>query len=495
MDNRYVGDGYPLCKDLPARNFLLKGATFRLLGSNPNPELLNDPKKWLGSDPVRLSLEKPSILSSILCNKGNGEHCAPMMKVILDSDIECYGVECTVQELRSFEVDEGSGVWYEYVRPPCINHAFFDDAQSIRKQWVTHGSAMCGDPRTLAASTICCDGTGRRSEDTMRHELFSGERVSLDFAKNRCSSSATTQELCDNPFVYTSDCEENAGCDPLETFYWSSSGCSLTAKIDQNGKVAVIHNPQIEGVDAYTMFTNNTQMFFRVDWLSNITDSLISSVVSDCAGFGCTDGDGDTCICPTSIHEAPAFVNDEDLLSVDNVLSIATIGSFHHSEELFQPIKGVNGLSKYPHGVLTSETVFKVADSNSQIHFRKNTKSEVHLGTGAAKFRNPVTFYSLSEPTTRDAAYEIDATLHHAFFHMNMAPFIAVRLAQRFGDSNPSPRYVRSISTAFRKGVYTNSSTGEHIGSGRYGCLEATIAAVLLDKEIIDPILDSDPTQ
>ena len=36
MNNRYVGDGFPLCKDLPDRNFLKKGATFRFLGSSPS---------------------------------------------------------------------------------------------------------------------------------------------------------------------------------------------------------------------------------------------------------------------------------------------------------------------------------------------------------------------------------------------------------------------------------------------------------------------------
>ena len=122
-------------------------------------------------------------------------------------------------------------------------------------------------------------------------------------------------------------------------------------------------------------------------------------------------------------------------------------------------------------------------------------KSEVRLGKGAAKFRNPVSFYTLSEPTIRDAAYETDVALEHTFFHQNTAPFLAIRLAQRFGESNPSPRYVKAISTAFRSGIYQHDSTNTRIGSGQYGCLEATIAAVLLDKELLDPILDADPMQ
>lgn len=493
MGRRYIGDGYPLCKDLPALQFLKKGATFRSLGSNPNPDLLNDPDEWSGSSPVRISIERTSILASKLC-KGNEEgNCEPSMKVVLDSDIECSGVECTLEELRTFEIGEGSGVWFEYVRPPCVNHAFYDRAQTIRRRWGTFGLGMCGDPETLAASTVCCDNSDP-SNMSYRKELFAGERVPLDLAQRRCSLSMTNATLCKNP-VFT-DCVKNGGCDSLGTFYWSSSSCFLTAKINQHGKVAVVHNPHIEGVETYRMVMDDTKMFFGVDWLTDDVDSLIRSLVNDCEGFGCTSGDGNTCICPVSIHETLAFDSDEDLMaqSVDAILISATVGSLFQSDEYFQPMYGVEGVSKYPDGQLTEKTVFKIVDSHGQSHYRKNTKHQVHLGNELS-FRNPVTFYTLSEPTIRDARYEIDATLHHAFFHRNMGPFLAIRLAQRFGESNPSPRYVKAISTSFRSGIYTDASTGTRFGSGRYGCLEATIAALLLDREVIDPILDADPTQ
>jgi len=98
-------------------------------------------------------------------------------------------------------------------------------------------------------------------------------------------------------------------------------------------------------------------------------------------------------------------------------------------------------------------------------------------------------FFPISQPTLRDLEYETDAALEHYFYHNNTAPFLAIRLAQRFGISNPSPRYVETISRAFRKGIYSS------IGSGKYGCMQATMAAVLLDRESLDPLLDIDPTQ
>jgi uncharacterized protein (DUF1800 family) len=64
-----------------------------------------------------------------------------------------------------------------------------------------------------------------------------------------------------------------------------------------------------------------------------------------------------------------------------------------------------------------------------------------------------------------------------------------IRLAQRFGISNPSPTYVAAIATAFTTGMY------DSFGSGTYGCLKATVAAVLLHREALDTTLDADPAQ
>jgi cullin-associated NEDD8-dissociated protein 1 len=59
---------------------------------------------------------------------------------------------------------------------------------------------------------------------------------------------------------------------------------------------------------------------------------------------------------------------------------------------------------------------------------------------------------SFADPEPRDAHYETDAALDHYFYHSNTAPFVATRLAQRFGISNPSPGYMERIVAAFRSG-------------------------------------------
>ena len=81
--------------------------------------------------------------------------------------------------------------------------------------------------------------------------------------------------------------------------------------------------------------------------------------------------------------------------------------------------------------------------------------------------------------------------LDHYFYQNNVAPFLCVRIIQRFSLSNPSPRYVASCVDAFRTGSYTSSS--HTFGDGRYGSLEAMAAAILLDKEATDGAIATDP--
>ena len=158
----------------------------------------------------------------------------------------------------------------------------------------------------------------------------------------------------------------------------------------------------------------------------------------------------------------------------------------------------------------------------------------VSLGFCSPVFCSPPPhFVSFVEPTERDALHETEAVLDNYFYHDNVAPFLANKLIQRFVTSNPSPRYVQvrvllwfdmllfeirvrdgegattktetlhqpiatfatfvlpdsdvanpalidalqAASTAFRNGSY------DGIGSGEYGDLAATLAAVLLDRE------------
>jgi hypothetical protein len=483
-----------LCSDLPSQHFLKKGATYRLLGADSSPQLLDDPDEWSGAAPLRVSLDSASPLAVKICNKSNPNNapCIYSVKVVLDEDLACGGVECNLNDVRTIELEPG--IWYEYVRPPCVHRAFYEDPKSIRRDYGSD-KYMCGDPLIETASTTCCEeGTDSNTNTRVGVELFSGERVAFDVANQRCEDAG--KRLCSNPDISTSDCENTSigGCDRYGVHYWSVESCNLSAKIDKKGSVAIVHESGSSRIR--DMVLHNTKMFFRVDWVSSNedVDIFLSDYASKCEGMGCVvDTSDGVCQCGvSSVTETDAFTDDVTLenASVEEILSTVTIGAYPPSPTVDR-VEVAPGVWKYPAGSLTSSTIFEIVDANGIPHFRRNVKSVVTVGS--LSFRNPVHFISIADPNIRDAQYETDAALEHYFYHPNTAPFLAIRLAQRFGISNPSPRYIEAITTAFRTGIYSDGSTS--IGSGEYGDMQATVAAILLDRESQDILLDADPVQ
>ena len=80
--------------------------------------------------------------------------------------------------------------------------------------------------------------------------------------------------------------------------------------------------------------------------------------------------------------------------------------------------------------------------------------------------------------------------LDHYLYHDSTPPLLASRLIQRLVVSNPSPRYIERVSNAFKSGSYT--SRGTTFGTGTYGDLAATFAAIYLDSATRNVLLDAD---
>ncbi len=85
--------------------------------------------------------------------------------------------------------------------------------------------------------------------------------------------------------------------------------------------------------------------------------------------------------------------------------------------------------------------------------------------------------------------HETNSVLDSLFYHPTHPPFMASRIIQRFGISNPSPSLIERVATAYKTGSYDNG----RFGSGRYGDLGALVAAILLDDETRQVVLDADP--
>lgn len=75
-------------------------------------------------------------------------------------------------------------------------------------------------------------------------------------------------------------------------------------------------------------------------------------------------------------------------------------------------------------------------------------------------------------PAGQSSIQDLDGALNNLFVHPNVGPFICRQLIQHLVTSNPSPAYVRRISTVFADN-----------GSGVRGDLGAVVRAILLDTE------------
>jgi hypothetical protein len=118
LDGNFIGDTYPLCDDLPSKQFLRKGAKYRLLGSSTFTQL-HYHRIQITNNIKALHLSPSSNLYTELCNANDTGGCDFRAEVTLVSNVgDCDGDECFVDELRLVQVQSNPPVYYEYVRPP-----------------------------------------------------------------------------------------------------------------------------------------------------------------------------------------------------------------------------------------------------------------------------------------------------------------------------------------------------------------------------------------
>lgn len=145
--------------------------------------------------------------------------------------------------------------------------------------------------------------------------------------------------------------------------------------------------------------------------------------------------------------ESRVFSSLPTVAQIENSLFIGSVdpmllGSYNQVPNTGNSIK-----VWHKNGSYDKDTVFSIKYREKDI-FLKNIKSTVQIvGATQYKFRNPPSFMNLGFRENRDAMYETDEVLDTYFWHDNVGPFLAVRLIQRFGISNPSPRYIEAVAT------------------------------------------------
>ncbi|MDA8828239.1 DUF1800 domain-containing protein [Luminiphilus sp.] len=100
--------------------------------------------------------------------------------------------------------------------------------------------------------------------------------------------------------------------------------------------------------------------------------------------------------------------------------------------------------------------------------------------------QNEKTFLGLTIPENTSAEDSITLALDQLMSVASVGPFLSRQLIQRFTTSNPSPAYISRVTQAFNDGRYTLPN-GTAVGGGLRGDLKATIAAILLDRENLEP--------
>ena len=222
LNEGYIGDGYPLCADLPNQQFLREGATYRLLGSSAVPDLHSQPKSWSANASVEeFQLTSSSNLYETLCN-ANSQGCAFKSVVKLQQNLPCTGDECTLDNLRVVRVQTTPPVYYEYVRPPCVDFSFYNDAKKISKTYPYE--AMCANAKSHVAMNACCVG-----ENDVAYNIckFTSERLSYSRSRSRCQNYGSgTLDTCDWTWMKRNKCDR----DESEKWHWSNASCKVLAK-------------------------------------------------------------------------------------------------------------------------------------------------------------------------------------------------------------------------------------------------------------------------
>jgi len=422
LNGHYIADGYPLCRDLPMsksyKHFLLKGATYHLLGSTPKTRYLSEPIDWINTPTVeRLELTPTSNLFQKICNANESGTCQYKSVVSLDETVQCKGSECNIQTPRVVEVEPG--IFYEYTPPACATLAFATNAKLMKRRY---GIYSCGDPSEAVGAIACCEA-GRNSATTSP-SIFNAERVNLQLAVNRCKAAGLG--LCERPYY---NCAVNNDCDSTVS-HWTAQACLLQAKIDPTGRVGIVHSSNDGNVTRFEHNVNETtKTFFRVAWTQSsdvALDNFLNDYEAKCINMGCRlDYYDSMCLCTATSRDERAFF---DAPTRDEVLVELHYGAFdfEYSGMGYQVQILGGGVKMYSKdGKFTKDSVFEVNDDYGVKRFRKNVRSIVSVGTNL-KFRNPTHFGSLTYPDLKDFAAEIDAGLDHYFVRMSISFHISL---------------------------------------------------------------------
>ena len=234
----YIGDSYPLCADLPKRQFLNIGAKYILLGSSAVPEYQTGDEWWTegwwaaSNKVVSLALNSTSsALYSALCNAGSDSKCRYQPVVTLNQTFNCQGKECLIDEPRTIRVSDNPPVYYEYIRPACVELTFYSNGRVARDDNWGVWPGICANPVVDKALEACCENG---NDGGYMFCQYTGEKVLFNTASSRCSTNAQFSNGGFCNWTWIGDYYSNAGCavwtPQEESWHWTNQNCTVQAK-------------------------------------------------------------------------------------------------------------------------------------------------------------------------------------------------------------------------------------------------------------------------
>ena len=389
LHDRYLGDRYPLCVDLPARAFLRVGARYRYLsrasarppvgdtypyakdagleqysydklgGKDPYRDDWNEIEKnkvrrgwvnrtaWLGSvpDPAepRFVLANSSALYAQLCggSVSLSGACTFPLEVTLSANLACTGLECDVDTARTVQLTSPDGVTveYEYVRVPCVELTWFTGGRVVRD---VPGNQMCVHPQTAAAGPACCRNDG--SDGNGYHQCrYFVERVTYATAEQRCNmTTAAPPSASPTPAARWAVCDAHVnrgaeGCgyagsdDPRSQAYlWSRRACQTFVQVHPEGWVGVVHTFSAGGT--FDQFRPHAAETFPVRWTGGLFPRPSNGLSCEGTAGRCAVNTNPatqlpTCMCSANVVEVAVFNRSDVLPTAAEVVERLAVGS------------------------------------------------------------------------------------------------------------------------------------------------------------------------
>lgn len=218
----------------------------------------------------------------------------------------------------------------------------------------------------------------------------------------------------------------------------------IHSTVNEDGLVAIIHQPPL--LSDHPDFTDTIDLrvhpdsteYFKVHWDSNTFPNSSNSC-------GTCESVYRGCLCNINVLESSVF---SSLPTENDIITQLHIGAF--DPQILGSYNQVPNTGNvkvwHKNGGYSQNTIFEISYQGKQT-FLKNIQSIVKIEGTQNQFRNPPSFINLAYREPFMAHHETDAVLENYFYNNNVAPFLAMRIIQKFGISNPSPLFIERVAT------------------------------------------------